>query len=118
MVLVKTNRTNTKYSCNKIAKHKRSIPVAIVHGIESLVDIIKAKVVSDKLVNLDLASQVVLDKAGQLGAALDTTKSRSAPDTASHQLEGTCGNLLSCSCNSNNDRLAPSLVASLFVIYN
>lgn len=87
-----------------------------MHGIKGLVDIIKAKVVGNKLIDLNLASQVVLDKAGQLGAALDTTESRSAPDTTGHQLEGSCGNLLSCSGNSNNDRLAPTLVAGLMLV--
>lgn len=89
------------------------LPVTLVHGIKSLVDIVEAKVVGDELVNLDLACEVVLNKAGQLRAALDTAKSRSTPDTASHQLEGTGLNLLASSSDADNDGLTPSLVACL-----
>lgn len=42
-----------------------------------------------------------------------TSKCCALPNSASHQLEGTCGNLLSSSCNSNDDTFSPSFVASL-----
>lgn len=47
---------------------------------------------SDELVHLELAVQVVVDETGQLGATLDTTKGTSLPDTAGNKLE--CCNLL------------------------
>ena len=106
-----------EYGHAKVESHSSRLlsflPVTLVHGIKSLVDIVEAKVVGDKLVNLDLASEVVLNKTGQLRAALDTTKGRSAPDTASHQLEGTGLNLLASSSDTDNDGLTPSLVACL-----
>jgi len=43
--------------------------------------------VGDELVNLQLAVKVVLDKTGQLRAALDTTESASLPLAASDELE-------------------------------
>ncbi len=50
------------------------LPVAIVHRVKGLVDVIQSKVVGDELVNLNLAGHVVLDKSRQLSAALDTAK--------------------------------------------
>lgn len=41
----------------------------------------------DELVDLELTLQVVVDEAGQLGAALDTAKGAALPDTARDQLE-------------------------------
>lgn len=41
----------------------------------------------DELINLEFALQVVVNKAGKLGAALDTTESGALPDTAGDELE-------------------------------
>ena len=85
---------------------------------------------SDELVDLELAVEVVADEAAHLGAALDATKGASLPHTAGNELEccrasvnlSSCdgrvprtsgGNLLASGGNTNDDALAPALVAGL-----
>lgn len=41
----------------------------------------------DEFVDLDLAVQVILNEAGKLRTALDTTEGTSFPDTTGNQLE-------------------------------
>lgn len=41
----------------------------------------------DEFVDLEIAVHVVGDKAGELGAALDTAEGASLPDTAGDELE-------------------------------
>ena len=41
----------------------------------------------NELVNLELALKVVVDEAGELGAALDAAESGSLPDTTGDELE-------------------------------
>ena len=67
---------------------------------------------SNELVDLEVTLQVVGHKAGQLAATLDTTESASFPYTASDELEGTGRNFLASGGDTNDDGLAPTLVAS------
>ena len=61
--------------------------VTKLHLLEGCVDVGQRLTVGNELVNLQVARQVVVDKARQLGAALDTTESTSLPYTTSDQLE-------------------------------
>jgi hypothetical protein len=67
----------------------------------------------NELVHLEVAVHVVSDKAGQLSAALDTTERAAFPDTTSDELEGAGGDFLTSGSDTDDDGLAPALVASL-----
>src|ERR1700742_1653863 len=61
--------------------HHTSDAVAGVHVVEGVVDLVQRLTVGYELVHLELAIQIVLDKSGQLGAALDPAKGATAPDS-------------------------------------
>jgi hypothetical protein len=61
--------------------------VTLLHLIEGGVDTVQRLAVSDELVHLELAVEVVVDETRQLCATLDTTKGTSLPDTTSDELE-------------------------------
>lgn len=61
--------------------------VTLLHLVEGAVDSTQRLAVSNELVHLELAVQVVVHKARQLGAALDATKGTSLPDTTGNKLE-------------------------------
>lgn len=64
--------------------------ITLLHLLESGVDTIQRLAVSDELVHLELAVEVVVDQTGQLCATLDATESTSLPDTTGDKLE-CCG---------------------------
>lgn len=57
------------------------------HVLEGLIDLGQGLAVSNELVDLELAVEVVLDEAGKLAAALDAAERTSLPHTAGDQLE-------------------------------
>jgi hypothetical protein len=61
--------------------------VASLHIRESLVDILKRLPVGNELVDLELPRHVVVDKAGELRAALDAAERAALPYTAGDELE-------------------------------
>lgn len=97
----------------------------------------------DKLINFERTRKVFLNNSGQLGPSLHSSEGTSLPHSSCNQLEGSSGNFLSykinninnlfiifsfycyylfiiyycivrtCSGNTNDDGLSPSLVASL-----
>lgn len=73
--------------------HNASDAVSGVHVVERVVDLVERLAVGDEFVDLQLAVHVIRDKAWQLSAALHTTERATSPDTASHKLEGSGGNL-------------------------
>ena len=87
--------------------------VTCLHVAKGLVDLVEGLAVSNELVDLEVALEVVGHKAGQLRAALDTTKSTALPYTASDELEWAGGNLLAGGGDTDDDGLSPSLVAGL-----
>jgi hypothetical protein len=108
--------------------------VARVHVVESLVDAAERLAVGDELVDLQLAGHVVVDEIGELRAALDAAESAALPYAAGDELECcsevsnsfckqrcefiwarlTSGSdLLASSSDTNDDALAPALVAGL-----
>src|SRR5690606_38418173 len=105
-----------------ISRHRRRYPpqgsevddganaLAFVHQIERRVDLIQTHGVSDKSVQRDLAALRFIHVAGQLGAALDPTEGRTAPDPAGHQLERTGTDFLAGTGHTDDHRLAPALV--------
>ena len=68
---------------------------------------------SNELIHLEIALQIVVHEAGELRAALDTAKSTALPHTPSNELEGTGGDFLTRGSDADDDGLAPALVAGL-----
>jgi hypothetical protein len=99
----------------KSLAHVNHTPNAItrLHIAESLVDLIQRLAMRDELVNLELAIHVVSHKPRKLSASLDTTERATLPYTASDELEWTSGDLLTGGRNTDDDGLAPALVAGL-----
>lgn len=62
--------------------------VTLLHDLEGGVDLGQCFAVGDELVHLQFTIKVVLDEAGQLCPALNTTKGTSLPDTSRYKLEG------------------------------
>lgn len=52
---------------------------------------------------------VLVNKPWDLGPALEATKSGSLPDTTSHELEWSCGDLLARGGNADDDGGSPAL---------
>lgn len=67
----------------------------------------------DELVDLEVAVEVVVDEAGQLGAALDTAKSAALPYAAGDELEWASGDFLAGGGNADDNGFSPALVAGL-----
>lgn len=84
-----------------------------MHIVKGLVNTINVVVMCDELINLDLASKVVLNNTRKLGSALDTAKGTALPDTASNELERSSLDDFTGSSDTNNDRLTPAFVAGL-----
>jgi hypothetical protein len=87
--------------------------VALLHCVESVVDLAESLAVGDEFVNLEVTLLVVGNEVVQLRTALDTTESASSPHSASNKLEWSCGNLLASGGNTDDDGLTPTLVAGL-----
>jgi hypothetical protein len=82
-----------------------------MHNLEGLVDLSESLAVGDKFINLESASEVILNKGREFTSSLDTTKGRSSPYTASDELEWSGLNLLSCGGDTDDDTLTPTLMA-------
>lgn len=78
--------------------------VTLLHLVEGAVDSTQRLAVSNELVHLELAVQVVVHQTGQLGAALDATEGTSLPDTTGNQLE-CCEELAEPSKNKRKENL-------------
>lgn len=61
--------------------------VAGLHRLESGVDLVQVLAVSNELVDLESALEVVGNQAGKLGSALNTTESATLPYTTGDELE-------------------------------
>lgn len=59
---------------------------------------------SDVLIHLELAVHIIFDHLRQFAASLDTAKRASLPFAARHQLEGTGGDFLAGSGDSDDGR--------------
>src|ERR1700722_12199384 len=97
----------------------RSIPdygtnyLACMHHLESDVDLIQRQHFADHFVDLDLAVEVPIDVARQLRTAFDAAECRAAPDATGDQLEWAGRDFLTRAGDADDNRFAPSLVATL-----
>src|SRR3979409_2127328 len=84
-----------------------------MHQLEGIVDLFQWQHFADHFVDLDLAVEVAIHVARQLRTALDAAECRAAPDATGNQLERAGLYFLSRAGNTDYNRFAPSLVATL-----
>src|SRR5690625_1724265 len=84
-----------------------------VHQIKGLVDVLEAHGVSDEIIEFEFARQITLDVLRQFGASLNAAKCGATPDTTCHELKRPGTDFLARTGNTDNDGLAPALVAAL-----
>src|SRR6266550_4415767 len=86
---------------------------ALVHQIESLVDLFQLEDMGDHRIDLDLAVHVPVDDFRHVGTAARAAERCALPDPAGNELERPGGNLLSGFRHSDDHRHAPAAVARL-----
>src|ERR1700720_1165693 len=84
-----------------------------MHELEGIVDLVQWQHFADHFVDLDLAAEVAIHVSRQLRTALDAAERRAAPHATGDQLERAGTNFLTRAGNSDDNRFAPSLVATL-----
>src|SRR6478752_3387712 len=84
-----------------------------MHELERFVDALQRQLVGDEGIQRDLAAHRLRDHARQLRAPLDAAERRAAPDAPGHQLERPRADLLPGAGDTDDHRLAPTLVAAL-----
>mmetsp|Transcript_14651 Transcript_14651/g.47054 ORF Transcript_14651/g.47054 Transcript_14651/m.47054 type:complete len:277 (-) Transcript_14651:274-1104(-) len=85
--------------------------VQCVNRLQRALDSLEA--VRDVVVELEVASLVVVDERRHLGAALEAAKGGAHPLSACHQLEGAGADLLARRRDADHARLAPPAVGRL-----
>ena len=83
-----------------------------MHVFEGFVDIVQGHREADHLIYLDFPSQIHFHVFGKLRAALYAAEGSALPHASSDQLEGACGDFLTGTRHTDDDRLAPALVAA------
>src|SRR4051812_43881028 len=87
--------------------------LALVHQVDSLVDVLQLEHVGDHRVDLDLPVHVPVDDLRHVGAATCAAERGALPHTAGHELEWAGGNFLSGFRDPNDDGNPPAAVAGL-----
>lgn len=105
--------TSATYKRELLERHDGSDALALMHQMKRVIDLIKRHGVSDHLVNIDFPLHAPVDDLGDVRSTSCTTERGTAPGPPRHQLEGACGNFLSCTGHTNNAALPPSLVTAL-----
>src|SRR5690554_4252890 len=91
----------------------RANALAFMHQIKCLVDVLKTHGVGDEGIQRNLAALGFFHIAWQFGAAFYATEGATTPDPAGDQLERTGADFLTGTGNTDNGRLAPTLVTAL-----
>src|SRR2546429_819149 len=95
-----------------ISEHdNRADRLALMHEIESLVDLLQLEDVCDHRIDFDLSVHVPVDDFRHIRAAARAAEGRSLPDAAGHQLERPGGDFLAGLRDPDNDRDAPAAMA-------
>src|SRR5262249_34293582 len=85
--------------------------LALMHQVESLVDVAQGHRVSDHRIDLDLALHVPVDDPGDIGAPARAAKRSALPDPPRAQREGPGRNLLAGTGDPDDHAHAPAAVA-------
>src|SRR5665213_3591078 len=92
-----------------ISEHDdRTDRLALMHQIESLVDLLELEHVGDHRIDLDLAVHVPVDDLRDVGAAARAAERRALPDPAGDQLERARRDFLAGFRHPDHDRHAPA----------
>src|SRR6476659_7850742 len=83
---------------------------ALVHEIESVIDLVERHHVRDEIVDVDLLVHVPVDDLRHVGATTRAAKCRSFPHAARHELERTRLDFLARAGDTDDDRHAPAAV--------
>src|SRR6202140_3855588 len=86
----------------------RTDRLALVHQVESLVDLLQLEDVGDHRIDLDLSVHVPVDDFWHVRAAARAAERRALPDPAGHELERSCGNFLAGFRHPDHHRHAPT----------
>src|SRR6202049_317959 len=86
----------------------RTDRLALVHQIESLVDLLELEDVGDHRVDLDLAVHVPVDDFRHVGPASRAAERAALPDPAGDELERPGGNFLAGFRHADDHRYAPA----------
>ncbi len=84
-----------------------------MHQVKGPVDVFQTHGMGHHVIDVDLARQVVIHKARQLGASPNTAKGRATPDPAGDQLEWSCADFLTGARHTDDDGFTPALVTTL-----
>src|SRR6188768_4274277 len=96
-----------------LESHYGTNRLALVHEIESVVDLVERHHVRDEVVDVDLLVHVPVDDLRHVGAATRAAERRALPDAAGHQLERAGLYLLTRPRDADDDRHAPAAMAAL-----
>src|SRR3954454_15422469 len=78
-----------------ISEHdNRTDRLALMHEIESMVDLVQLEDMRDHRIDFDLSVHVPVDDFRHIGATACAAKGRAFPDAAGHQLERPGGDFL------------------------
>src|SRR5438309_8530319 len=91
----------------------RTDRLALVHQIESLVDLLKLEDVGDHRIDLDLSVHIPVDDFRHIGAAASAAERRALPDPAGNQLERPRRDFLAGFGDPDHHRDAPATMACL-----
>src|SRR6266700_422033 len=91
----------------------RADRLALVHQIETLVDLLELEDMGDHWIDLDLSVHVPVDDLRHVGAAARAAERGTFPDTAGDELERPGRNFLAGFGNADHDGNAPTAVAGL-----
>src|SRR5438045_3719153 len=91
----------------------RTDRLALVHQIESLVDLLELEDMGDHRVDLDLAVHVPVNDLRHVGAPARAAERGTFPHPASHELEWPGGDFLAGFGNPDHDRDTPSAMTGL-----
>src|SRR5437879_11048752 len=95
-----------------ISEHdNRADRLALMHEIESVVDLLQLEDVCDHRIDFDLSVHVPVDDFRHVRAAARAAKGRALPDATGHELEWPGGDFLTGLRDPDNDRDAPTAVA-------
>jgi len=102
-----------QHSVGWLEVNDRPDGLASVQQVEGGVDLLICHVVSDVRIDVKIPTQLFSHHPRQLAASQYTFKSRSAPDTSDHQLEGSRGDFFARAGNADYGAFAPTFVATL-----
>lgn len=80
--------------------------------VEGCVNLIERNLVSDQIVDVDLAFHVSVDNLRNVGATTSAAEGRALPDAARHELERAGRDFLTGFSHADNDGFIPSAMAA------